>query len=168
MTARRRHHRCRGGWSLIHLVIVMGLTGVGLLLASKLLMTSLHVHRTTADQLTRANRRNHAVATLRRDVWNSTSVEVEEDKALLIRQPAGRHIAWRLDRPDDDGLGELHRTVIAQDRVVESRTWTGIGPNAAFSVDGSVVMLLTDRLGVAHANRQPFVSQLTVAQGEER
>lgn len=166
MTGTRPHHRRPSGWSLIELIAIMAILGTVLLVASKVLMTSLAIYKTSHEQLTALNGWNHAAATLRDDAWNAATFELDNsDSELLIRQPNGRSIAWRILRSDGCSLS---RTVTLNDDVVAEQTWERLGHDVAFELDRPVLVLLTDRLGVPRADRYVMVSQLQLAQGEPR
>ncbi len=166
MTGTRPHHRRSSGWSLIELFAIIAILGMVLLVASKVLMTSMAIYRTSHEQLVVLNGWNHAVATLRDDVWNAAILQLDNnDSELLIRQPNGRSIAWRILRSDGCSL---RRTVTLNDDVVAEQTWERLGHDVAFELDRPVLVLLTDRVGVPRADRYVMVSQLQLAQGEPR
>jgi len=167
MSATQPHHRRSGGWSLIELFAIIGILGVVLLVASKILMTSLMIYRTSQEHLTALNGWNHAVATLRDDVWNAATFELnDDDSELLIRQPNGRSITWRILRSDGCSLS---RKVKVTDRVIAEQTWERFGhDDVAFELERPILLLLTDRFGAPRADRNAMVSQLQVAQGEDR
>lgn len=166
MTETRPHHRRSNGWSLIELFAIIAILGVVLLVASKVLMTSMAIYRTSHDQLTALNGWNHAVATLRDDVWNASILQLDNnDSELLIRQPNGRSITWRILRSESCSLS---RTVTVNNDVIAEQTWQELGHDVAFELDRPVLVLLADRLGVPRADRYAMVSQLQLAQGEHR
>ena len=166
MTGTRPHHRRSGGWSMIELFAIIAILGTVLLVASKVLMTSLVICRTSHEQLVALNGWNHVVATLRDDVWNAATFELDNnDSELVIRQPNGRSIAWRILRADGYSLS---RTVTLNNDIVAEQTWQKLGHDVAFELDRPVLVLLTDRFGVPRADRYAMVSQLQSAQGEDR
>ena len=166
MTGTRPHYRRSGGWSMIELFAIIGILGAVMLVASKVLMTSMAIYRMSHEQLVVLNGWNHTVATLRDDVWNASTFELaNNDSELVIRQPNGWLIAWRILRSEGCALS---RTVTLNNDVVAEQTWRKLGHDVAFELDSSVLLLLADRFGAPRADRYAMVSQLQLAQGEDR
>ena len=105
-------NRSRRGFTLLMLLLVLSMLGVGALLATRLFQVALRTTVATQDAHTRALRFDNMLNQLRRDVWSAGGIKAVDAQTLDL-QHAGSAVRWQLHADATvtrDAKGEpLHR-----------------------------------------------------------
>ena len=87
--------RFRGAFTLLSMLAVLFLLGVGTLLATRLFATSMRVTTSSQDTHTRALRFDNMLELLRQDVWSASAVEPVDAQTFDLRH-AERSVRWQI------------------------------------------------------------------------
>jgi type II secretory pathway pseudopilin PulG len=87
--------RFRGGFTLLSMLAVLFLLGVGALLATRLFASSMRVTASSQDTHTRALRFDNMLDRLRQDVWSASAIEPVDAQTIDLRH-AGSVIRWQV------------------------------------------------------------------------
>jgi prepilin-type N-terminal cleavage/methylation domain-containing protein len=154
---RRYQHR---GFSLVELLMVIFMLTVFIAALSRLFVAQVRTLESANSTLWTTGRFDHLITQMRKDVWNSTSVEVL-DNSVHIHQNERKSeralIQWSF--ADD----QLTRRQWQGNTVFEMKKWEDLGLEPKFEIDGSV-LVLTIPQGTPHGEyRIRFQSQLRMA-----
>lgn len=148
--------RARRGFSLLELLSVLFMLTVFMGFMSRLFVTQVRALENANRTTWVIGRFDQLVAQMRKDVWNSTQVEVL-DSGVYIHQSEGPLIQWSFA---DDQLTRRERQGAT---IFETKTWKDLGLEPRFELDGDVLEL-TLPAGTPHGGRRiRFQSQLELA-----
>ena len=136
--ARRRRPRGvfeRAGFSLLEMLITIGLVAIFIVLAGKLFTTTLRLTRTSNDAARTVSAYEASVAALRRDAWGATEVTaLPEGGGVRVARGDAEAVTW-----SSDGEGALVR------REGQSvQRWPEVGAKLTLHPDDAGVLVRGD------------------------
>lgn len=91
---RRTVRRVHRAFSIIELLVVIGLLGAFMLLLSQFLNIERATLRATTQTQQIATQFDSMVSYLRRDIWSASTMAVDDDGALSVTSPDGQTVRW--------------------------------------------------------------------------
>ncbi|HEY2584792.1 MAG TPA: type II secretion system protein [Tepidisphaeraceae bacterium] len=125
----RRRYR---GFTLLELIVVLGLVAFVSIIATNLFRATLRTWRESAAAQQAQGRFDQAIGQFRRDVWSATSMELPNPRTAILQTPEGR-VEW--DAIDPAGLAR-----VAAADPADHRRWEGLG-DLTFSARGPTLVV---------------------------
>jgi|GEM_PF-2508223 len=150
----RSTRRFRRGYSLMELLIALGLIMIVMNSAGDLYRAVVNSGRDQGNLSNRASRIDTAVNVMRRDAWGCSRIAVTDGKSAQLSLPDGDVLTWRIDAD-----GNLSRTNAAG----AHQEWSDIGRDWTFARDGVALTISNGDYHGITAIR--MTSQMLLAEG---
>lgn len=124
--------RRRRGFTLIEIIVVLGMVAFVMIIATNLFRATLRTWRESAAAQQAQSRFDQAIGQFRRDVWSATSMEAPNPRTAILQTPEGR-VEW--DAIDPAGLAR-----VAAADPADHRRWEGLG-TLTFSSRGPTLVV---------------------------
>jgi hypothetical protein len=147
--------RRRRGVVLWDILIALGLLALFLTVTTKILHSAMRIPYRANELETLATRFDGAVAQLRRDAWNSTTLAAvgQDGKSVRIERGGGdAPVTWAID-----DAGTISRT------GKETQTWPDVAKGMTFQIDGPVLILVEPPDGRGDGRRIPLASAMLLS-----
>lgn len=124
----------RRGFTLLEILVVIGLVAFVGLVSMQLFRATLRTWKASADEQAIQSRFDLAMGQLRRDVCSATSIDAPDTRSITIHNPAGT-VHWTANEP-----AAQSRTT---DEAADARHWPDLGPITFESRGPMLVVHLT-------------------------
>jgi len=121
--------RRSGGFTLLELLVAIGLLAVVGLIGMHLFRSTVLVSQDAAKAASSMTRVDAALAELRADAWGAKSIEVTAPDSVTLEQSAGGAIHWHAGSAGD----------LVRDAAGTTTRWTGLPGGVAFAADGAAL-----------------------------
>jgi len=155
MMPRKRKLACRpGAYSLIELVMVLGLMGVFGLVAAHLWADTFALYSQYGIAQKRVCAYESALRQMRIDTWSASAIQLSDAGQAQLALPGRRSVTWRIDK-----TGALLREV----NSAAAGHWDDVAGKLRFGRDGPCLLLMESGEDPALATRLP--SQVLIEGG---
>lgn len=152
--SRRRH-----AFTLLELIIVLGLVAFVTIVAANLFRATLRTWRESAATQAAQARFDQATGQLRRDLWSATAIDVPGPRTAVLQTPEGR-VQW--DAIDPGGLARS-----AAAGPADHRRWEHLG-DLTFAARGPTLVVQVEPNQQEAGGEMVLTSQSMLLAGRSR
>jgi prepilin-type N-terminal cleavage/methylation domain-containing protein len=125
-------HRRFGGFTLLEMLVVLGLLTIVMGVAGSITRWAILNMAESQAAASAASRMDNAIEALRRDVWQVSAIATATSRALVLKDADGRTINWQFGPLD---------SVRRSETSSEDQIWNGVAAGISCAADGSAVVI---------------------------
>jgi type II secretory pathway pseudopilin PulG len=149
------------GFTMIAMMVAIGLLGVFAVVATHLMQTTMKLYREAGSADAYARGVESATRLLRADAWAARRVTVAGEHSVTLERDDARSVVWQVDAE-----GNLLRTPAGVAETIDPPArWPEIGRRMSFASDGTCLLVRGMDRGADRAGGIRMTSQVMVSQG---